>query len=56
MPSKVARFAAEKTTGVCKMECDWDDDTLISFTQDDTIFGPYGVYGWFMAQWYRFWA
>lgn len=38
------------------MECDWDDDTLISFAEDETPFGPDGVYGWFMGLWYRFWA
>jgi len=36
------------------MECDWDEDTLISFTEDDTIFGPQGVYGWLMNLWCRF--
>jgi hypothetical protein len=35
-------------------DMDWDEDTLISFTEDDTIFGPQGVYGWFMNLWCRF--
>lgn len=34
-------------------DCEWDEDTLISFTEDDTIFGPEGVYGWVMNLWYR---
>lgn len=36
-----------------KDDCGWDDETLISFTEDDTIFGPDGVYGWLMNLWYR---
>ena len=36
------------------MEYGWDEDTLISFTEDDTIFGPQGVYGWLANLWYRF--
>lgn len=36
------------------MSGDWDEDTLISFAEDETIFGPDGVYGWFMNLWYRF--
>lgn len=35
-------------------ECDWDEDTLVSFSEDETIFGPDGVYGWLMNLWYRF--
>lgn len=36
-----------------KMEndCVWDEDTLISFTEDDTIFGPDGVWGWLANIW-----
>jgi hypothetical protein len=42
------------TPGGSDMECDWDDDTLASFSEDDTIFGPQGVYGWLANLWYRF--
>lgn len=45
---------ATERKNAMKNECDWDDDTLISFTEDDTIFGPDGVYGWFMNLWYRY--
>jgi hypothetical protein len=34
-------------------DCGWDDETLLSLTEDDTIFGPEGVYGWFMNLWFR---
>lgn len=34
-------------------ECEWDEETLISFTEDDNVFGPDGFYGWFMNLWYR---
>ena len=44
--------------GDLSMEKDsgWVDSTYISMVEDDTIFGPDGVYGWFMNLWYRFWA
>lgn len=32
-------------------DCVWDEDTLISFTEDDTIFGPDGVWGWLANIW-----
>ena len=42
--------------GGLEMECDWDEETLISLTEDETMFGPDGVYGWLMNIWYRFLA
>jgi hypothetical protein len=47
-------FVGRVTWEFENMECDWDEDTLISFTEDDTIFGPQGVYGWLMNLWCRF--
>lgn len=35
---------------------EWDDEAIISFVEDETIYGPDGAYGWFMSLWYRFWA
>jgi hypothetical protein len=37
-------------------DCEWTDSTYLSMVEDDSIFGPEGVYGWFMNIWYRFWA
>lgn len=34
----------------------WDDSAYLSLVEDETIFGPDGVYGWFMNIWYRFWV
>ena len=34
-------------------DCGWDEETLISFTEDDTVFGPEGFYGWAMNLWWR---
>lgn len=39
-----------------KDECGWDDSTYLSMVEDDTPFGPDGVYGWFMNLWYRMMA
>lgn len=37
-------------------DCGWVESTYISMVEDDTIFGPDGIYGWFMNLWYRLWA
>lgn len=39
-----------------KDDCGWDDDTYLSFIEDDTPFGPEGIYGWLMNMWFRIWA
>lgn len=47
---------ATNNEGEFKMEFEWDEETLISLTEDETVFGPDGVYGWLMNVWYRFLA
>jgi hypothetical protein len=39
-----------------RCEFEWDEETLISFIEDDTVFGPEGIYGWFMNLWYKVWV
>lgn len=46
-----------KILGVTTVEnCDWDDSTYLALIEDDTIFGPDGIYGWLMNLWYRLMA
>jgi len=35
---------------------EWEDSTYLSLIEDDTIFGPEGIYGWFMNIWYQIMA